>query len=53
MKKTKLIRIILSQNDYCKVTIKWKEQPGTDSINKYIARIISEQLRLIEVANGK
>jgi hypothetical protein len=53
MKKTKLVRALLSQEDYCKVTIKWKAKPGTDSINKYIARIISAQLRMIEVSNGK
>ena len=53
MKKTKLIRTILSQDDYCVLVSKWKEQPGTVGINKYIAGIISEQLRLIEVSNGK
>lgn len=53
MKKTKLVRTILSQDDYSKVIISWKAQLGTDTINKYITRIISEQLRLIEVANGK
>jgi hypothetical protein len=53
MKKTKLVRTILSQEDYCRAIEQWKSQPGTDTINKYIARIISEQLRLIEVSHGK
>lgn len=53
MKKTKLIRTILSQDEYCKVVDKWKEQPGTVGINKYIARIISEQIRSIGETNGK